>query len=106
MYNVERQQNESEEEYLWRLGEAKDSGLLDMTWEELTNIINKEFREDETLYRKESSYRKRYADAKKFKTNVFEKLGSETSNDIDEKSESFKRLKLNFKLKSWNILNG
>lgn len=94
MYNVERQQNESEEEYLWRLGEAKDSGLLDMTWEELTNIINKEFREDETLYRKESSYRKRYADAKKFKTNVFEKLGSETSNDIDEKIRELQKAKI------------
>lgn len=94
MYNVERQQNESEEEYLWRLGEAKDSGLLDMTWEELTNIINKEFRKDETLYRKESSYRKRYADAKKFKTNVFEKLGSETSNDIDEKIRELQKAKI------------
>ena len=94
MYDVKRKQGESEESYLWRLGQAKDSGLLDMKWDELAVLLNKEFRKNETEYRTESSYRKRYADAKKFKTNVFEKLGSETSNDIDEKIRELQKAKI------------
>ena len=94
MYDVKRKQGESEESYLWRLGQAKDSGLLDMKWDELAVLLNKEFRKNETEYRTESSYRKRYADAKKFKINVFEKLGSETSNDIDEKLRELQKAKI------------
>jgi hypothetical protein len=79
LYDVKRKQSESEESYLWRLGQAKDSGLLDMKWDELAVLLNKEFRKNETEYRTESAYRKRYAEAKKFNTGVFEK------NDADDK---------------------
>ncbi len=94
MFDLEKHENESEEEYLWRLGEAKDSGLLDMTWKDLSELINKEFREDDTLYRTESSYRKRYADAKKFKINVFEKLNPTSSDDISEKIRELHKAKV------------
>lgn len=59
--------NETEDECLFRIGEAKRDGLLDLTWTEIAEFFNKEFRSDETEYRTESSYRKKfknYIDAK------------------------------------------
>ena len=41
-----RLDNENEEQFLWRIGQAKDNGLLDLSWEEIADIVNKEFRED------------------------------------------------------------
>lgn len=58
--------NETEEQMLWRLGQAKDAGLIDIEWSEIGDIINREFRADETEYRSESAYRKLYQSAKKF----------------------------------------
>ncbi len=42
-----------------------------MCWEEISNIINREFRIDESEYRTEAAYRKSYSQAKRF----FLKLG-------------------------------
>ena len=59
--------NETEDECLFRIGEAKRDGLLDLTWTEIADFFNKTFRENDTEYRTESSYRKKfknYIDAK------------------------------------------
>lgn len=64
--SLERQQNENEEQFIWRLGQAKDSGLLDLDWNEIADVINKQFREDESEYRSEAAYRKPYQQAKRF----------------------------------------
>lgn len=60
MYNVNRLENENEEQFIFRLGQAKDSGQLDMSWDEIADVINKEFRADESEYRTEAAYRKPY----------------------------------------------
>ena len=73
MFNTDLLNGESELQYIWRLGQAKENGLLDMTWDEIAALINKAFREDETVYRSESAYRKRYNNAKDFNTEVFSK---------------------------------
>ena len=78
--------NETEDECLFRIGEAKKDGLLDLTWTEISNFFNKEFRKDETEYRTESSYRKKfknYIDAK----DMLVKSGFAESqySDLDEK---------------------
>ena len=59
--------NETEDECLFRIGEAKRDGLLDLTWTQIADFFNQSFRLDETEYRTESSYRKKfknYIDAK------------------------------------------
>lgn len=59
--------NETEDECLFRIGEAKRDGLLDLTWTQIADFFNKTFRENDTEYRTESSYRKKfknYIDAK------------------------------------------
>lgn len=59
----------------------KDSGQLDMSWDSLANVINKEFRgDDESEYRTEAAYRKPYQQAKRyFEANVFKTYANEDS---------------------------
>lgn len=78
--DLHRLENENEEQFIFRLGSAKDSGSLDMSWEEIADIINKEFRTDESEYRSEAAYRKPYQQAKRyFEANVFSTYKDEDS---------------------------
>ncbi len=65
----------------------KDSGQLDMSWEDLAAVINREFRGDnESEYRTEAAYRKPYQQTKRYyEAGVF--------NRFDEE-EYFKELQL------------
>ena len=78
--DLHRLENENEEQFIFRLGQAKDSGNLDMSWDEIANVINKEFRTDESEYRSEAAYRKPYQQAKRyFEANVFKIYSDEDS---------------------------
>lgn len=58
---LKRLPNETEDQCVWRIGNAKNNGLLgDMTWVDIATFLNKEFREDETKYYDSSAYRKKY----------------------------------------------
>ena len=51
-----------------------------MSWDEIANVINKEFRTDESEYRSEAAYRKPYQQAKRyFEANVFKTYKDEDS---------------------------
>lgn len=52
--------NENESQYIWRVGQAKDSGLIDNTWEELTPTLNIQCGITEEDFRGSSAWRKRY----------------------------------------------
>lgn len=76
---MKRMNNETEEQFLWRLGTAKDNGSLDLSWNEIADIMNKEFRSDVTEYLSKDAYRKPYQQAKRFfDANAF----GEVSDDI------------------------
>lgn len=66
---------ENEYQYIWRLGQAKDSGILDMTWDAIGDLINSQFHEDDP--RKECAFRKPYQDALAYYNNVFSKMNSD-----------------------------
>lgn len=79
MIDTHRMSGENEEQFIWRLGRAKDSGELDLSWDEIADIINKEFREDDTDYRCESAYRKPYQYTKRFvDAGIMKDMNSET----------------------------
>lgn len=59
-------ENETEEQTLWRLGQAKDNGLIDKSWDDIGDLMNRSFRGDESEYRTSSAYRKYYQYAKKY----------------------------------------
>lgn len=88
--------NETEDECLFRIGEAKRDGLLDLTWTEISDFFNKEFRKDETEYRTESSYRKKfknYIDTKDMssKQNM---VDNNTVNKIETKLRELEKAKI------------
>lgn len=69
---------ETEEAYLWKLGQAKDKGIIDLDWSEIADIMNKQFRKDDTEYRTEAAYRKPYQQAKRFyESGVFSKFSED-----------------------------
>lgn len=47
------------------------NGIVDMTWDEMADIINDECREDGELPRTEAAYRKLYSAGKMFYEQVF-----------------------------------
>lgn len=63
--NLHKQDNENDERYIWRLGRYKDSGLLDMSWDDLADVMNKELGTSDAPL-SEASYRKPYQQAKRF----------------------------------------
>jgi metallophosphoesterase superfamily enzyme len=75
--------NETEEECLWRIGNAKRDGLLDATWVEIADWMNTNWRSDETEYFCESSYRKKYKNYIDAKT-MFVKQEATSDGTADE----------------------
>ena len=59
MNNFEVRKGENENEFLIRIGKAKDNGDLDATWQEITNILNSHFRAGQHCD-SESCWRKKY----------------------------------------------
>ena len=77
--NLKKLPNENENQFIWRLASAKDSGLLDLSWSELADIFNKELLDDDIEYN-ESTYRKKYQQAKTFYEDVNSKMISDEYN--------------------------
>ena len=70
--------DENDEQFIWRICNAKDSGLLDMDWNEVADLLNRELKSDDTEYMNESAYRKPFQQAKRFyDANVFKDLTSD-----------------------------
>lgn len=80
--DLSRKAGESEIAYIRRLGEAKDTGLIDMTWQELASVFNKNLR-DPGVEWGESAYRKKYAGLKQFSEEYGFNCGeAETSQEL------------------------
>lgn len=87
--NLNRAPDESELQYIWRMCSAKDAGVIELTWTELAEILNKELVDDESEYLGESAYRKKYQQAKSFYDDVFSKMVSEEYHNqiVDKRRE-------------------
>lgn len=79
--DLRRREGESELQYIWRVGKYKTDGLIYESWPELTDMFNREFRED-TPYQ-ESAYRKPFTAANMYFENVFKDMVSKAI-DFDE----------------------
>lgn len=77
LFDIKRKENENEYQYLWRIGQAKDSGQLDLEWVDIANLMNKEFGDIDKPY-SEAAWRKPYQYTKKFfEAGVFNKLSED-----------------------------
>jgi hypothetical protein len=74
-----RQPGENEQQYIWRLGQAKDAGTLELSWNEIAELINNEFRPDTPF--QESPYRKAFQTASLYYNQVFSKFKSDDEYD-------------------------
>lgn len=63
---IHKEDNETEIQFLWRLGQAKRSGVIDTTWEGIADMMNKEFPHADGRKFGESRYRKMFQAAEKF----------------------------------------
>lgn len=105
---LKRLENETEEQYLWKVGQLVDSGKVD-SWASVNDTVNKEILgDDETLWRTESAWRKKYQAAKKFFDGCFSKMESdEYSQRISEMNRELERAKIKYRdeRKAWNKQN-
>lgn len=94
--SLQKRMDENEAQYIWRIGQAKDSGLIDATWSELSPTLNKELDIDETEWRGESAWRKRYRVMQQAWDEVFSKQQFNESyyDDIDVKMRELKKEKI------------
>lgn len=77
LFDTTRKETENEFQYLWRIGQAKDSGLLDIDWNGISDLMNKYFGDPDKPY-SEAAWRKPYQMAKKFmEAGVFNKLSED-----------------------------
>lgn len=89
---LKRLPSETEEAYLWRIGQMVDTAILP-SWSEINDAVNSELGIDEDKWRDESAFRKKYQAAKKFYDNVFSKYqGSTSGENLDEKIDTIKKL--------------
>lgn len=93
---LKKRVDENESQYIWRIGQAKDAGMLGFTWEDLTPILNKELNIDETEWRGESVWRKRYRVMQQAYDDIFSKMqfSSEYSASIEEQMRELKKEKI------------
>lgn len=90
---LQRLSNENESQYIWRVGQAKDSGLIESTWEELTPILNAQCGISEEDFRGSSAWRKRYRVMQQAWDDVFskEQFSKSRATEIDSQiNELFK----------------
>lgn len=88
--------NETEDQCLWRIGKAKDAGLLTDNWPDIALFLNKTFREDETQYYDSSAYRKKYRNFVTAYEGIFSQerfADSQIAEYEDQKKELFKAKK-------------
>lgn len=85
LFDTVRKDTENEFQYLWRIGQAKDSGVLDIDWNGIADLMNKYFGDPDKPY-SEAAWRKPYQMAKKF-------LEAGVFNNLSE-DEYFKELRI------------
>ena len=88
MNDLKKLESETEEQYLWKIGQIVDSGKVE-NWASINDIVNKELLgDDEMIWRTESAWRKKYQSAKKFYDGCFSKM---ESNEYSDKLEEQRR---------------
>jgi hypothetical protein len=105
--DLKKKKDETEEQFLWRIGQLVDSGSIE-NWASVNDIINTELGIDEDKWRDESSFRKRYQAARNFYNNCFSKM---ESNECQAKFDALNRelqrntIKFRDQRRSWSKQN-
>ena len=93
---LKRLDGETENQTLWRIGNAKASGVLgDITWPEVAEFMNRTYRDDEENYFDSSAYRKRYKNFADAYEELFSKenFTDERLSNIEEQTNELYKIK-------------
>lgn len=107
MIVIKKLPSETEEQFLWKVGQLVDSGEVE-SWASINNIVNTELGIEEEKWRDESSFRKRYQAAKKFYDGCFSKMENEEhQKKLEELNRTIARntVKYRDERRSWNKQN-
>lgn len=97
MAELNKRTDETELQYIWRLCLAKDSGSLNMTWDELAIVLNENLKEDKDKWYASSTYRKQYQQAKLYRDEVFSKEDSDKYiNELQEAKRELQKERVKF----------
>lgn len=98
MYDTRRKETENECQYLWRLGQAKDSGQLNADWNDIAKLMNAEFGDPDKPY-SEAAWRKPYQMSKKFfEAGVFNGLNEDKYlKELQTQKRELERKKIQFR---------
>lgn len=109
MFDTKPTEGQGELSYLWSIGQAKDNGHFDGTWDDIAYLMNFYYRNDESEYRTSSAYRKPYEQAKKFyESGVFSKFSEDEylNKLVTSKREAEReKVKLRDERRAWNKQN-
>lgn len=97
MLEIKKLPEETEEQFLWKVGQLVDSGKIE-NWASINDIVNTELGIEEEKWRDESSFRKRYQAAKSFYNNCFSKMESDTyANEVSVMKRELERAKIQYR---------
>ena len=87
---------ENEAQYIFRIGQAKDNGLITDTWETLSPILNAELGYEEEDWKGESAWRKRYRNYLEAYEKIFSKTQFTESrlSDIEEQKREIDKARM------------
>ena len=89
--------NETEMQYIWRIGRLRETGVLDKTWAELANLFNSQLREPDEAYT-DSAYRKKYSTMRQAYDEVFNKESTDAlANEIRVLKRELEKEKVNIR---------
>lgn len=93
---LRRLPEENEGQYIWRVGQAKDAGLIENTWDELAQRLNTELGYEEVDWKGSCAFRKRYRVMQQAYDDVFSKQQFSESrlDDIKEWQRALEKEKI------------
>ena len=93
---------ETEEQYLWRMGHYIGDGLVS-SWKEIGDIVNAQLCDDETKWKDCDTFRRQISTAKRYYDNVFSKMEGDKEYDPDIQKQLEALRKERIKIQTLNV---
>lgn len=88
---LKKSPNETELQYIWRVGKMRENGVITLSWKELADVFNAELREPDEEYT-ESAYRKKYALVKQAYDEIFSEVDDAGfANDLAKQKQEIQK---------------
>ena len=93
---------ETEEQYLWRIGHYIGDGLID-SWKDVSDIVNSQLCDNERKWKDCDTFRRQISTAKRYYDNVFSKMKEDKEYDPDIQRQLEALRKERIKIQTLNV---